>query len=63
MKDDRGDIIAAVCITRDGWRLADCALGVFRRLRKRRFIRSQEGGPYHVTREGLAVVRAQVDNR
>ena len=62
-KDERGDIIAVECITRDGWRSADCTLGVFRRLRKRRFIRSQEGGPYRVTREGLEAVRAQVDNR
>lgn len=62
-KDDRGEIIAVDCITRDGWRLADCTLGVFRKLRKRRFIRSEDSGPYRVTREGLAAVRAQVDNR
>ena len=63
MKDEGGDIIAVDCITRDGWRLSDCSLRVFQRLRKRRFIRSLGGGPYRVTREGLAVVRAQVDNR
>jgi len=63
IKDERGDIIAVDCITRDGWRLADCTLGVFRKLRKRRLIRSEGGGPYRVTREGLAAVRAQVDNR
>ena len=62
-KDDRGDIIAVDCITRDGWRLADCTLSVFRRLRRRRFIRSESGLPYRITREGLAVVRAQLDNR
>jgi len=62
-KDDRGDIIAVDCITREGWRLADCTLPVFRKLRKRRLIRSEEGGPYRVTREGLAAVRAQLDNR
>jgi uncharacterized protein len=63
LKDDRGDLIAVDCMTRDGWRLADCTLAVFRKLRKRRFIRSQEGGPYRITREGLEAVRAQVDNR
>jgi uncharacterized protein YjhX (UPF0386 family) len=63
IKDDRGDIIAVDCITRDGWRLADCTPGVFRKLRKRRLIRSEGGGPYRVTRGGLAAVRAQVDNR
>ncbi len=62
-KDDRGDIIAVQCITRDGWLLADCTLAVFRKLRKRRLIRSEDGGPYRVTREGLEAVRAQVDNR
>ena len=62
-KDDRGDIIAVDCITRDGWRLADCTLPVFRRLRRRRFIRSESGLPYRITREGLAAVRAQLDNR
>ncbi|MEZ6030049.1 MAG: YjhX family toxin [Hyphomonadaceae bacterium] len=62
-KDRRGDIIAVDCITREGWRLDDCTLAVFRKLRKRRFIRSQEDGPYRVTREGLEAVRAQLDNR
>jgi uncharacterized protein len=63
LKDDRGDIIAVDCITRDGWRLEDCSLHVFRKLKKRRFIRSEEGRPYRITREGLEAVRAQVDNR
>ncbi len=62
-KDKRGDIIAVDCITRDGWRLTDCTLAVFRKLRKRGFIRSEEGKPYRVTREGLFAVRAQLDNR
>lgn len=62
-KDERGDIIAVACITRDGWLLADCTLDVFRKLRKRRLIRSEDGKPYRVTREGLAAVRAQLDNR
>lgn len=62
-KDERGDIIAVDCITRDGWRLSDCTLAVFRKLKKRGFIRSEEGRPYRVTRDGLFAVRAQVDNR
>lgn len=62
-KDDRGDIVSVDCVTRDGWRLDDCTLRVFRKLRQRRFIRSEEGGPYRITREGLEAVRAQVDNR
>jgi hypothetical protein len=62
-KDDRGDIIAVDCVTRDGWRLADCSLHVFRKLRRRGFIRSEAGTPYRITREGLEAVRAQLDNR
>jgi len=38
-------------------------MSVFRKLRRRRFIRSEDGGPYRITREGLAAVRAQLDNR
>jgi uncharacterized protein len=45
LKDDRGDILEIDCFTREGWRLADCTPGVFRKLRRRRFIRSSEGGP------------------
>ena len=62
-KNDRGDIIAVDCITREGWRLEDCSMSVFRKLRKRRLIRSEQGMPYRITREGLAAVRAQLDNR
>jgi uncharacterized protein len=62
-KDEVGDITAIDCITRDGWRLADCSLGIFRRPKRRRFIRSEEGRPYRITREGLAAVRAQLDNQ
>lgn len=62
-KDHDGDIIAVDCITRDGWRLEDCSLPVFRKLKKRRFIRSEEGRPYRITRAGLAAVRSQLDNR
>jgi len=62
-KDDKGDIIEIDCFNRDGWRLEDCTLAIFRKLRRRRFITSREGGPYRITREGLDAVRAQLDNR
>lgn len=61
-KNAEGDIVEIDCLNRDGWRLADCSLSVFQRLRRRRFIRSENGGPYRITREGLAAVRAQLDN-
>jgi uncharacterized protein len=62
-KDDRGDIVEVDCLNREGWRLEDCTLDVFRRLKRRGFIMSREGGPYRITREGLLAVRAQLDNR
>ena len=58
-----GKVHAVACYTRQGHVLADCTLSVFKRLRKRRFIRSASGRPYRVTRLGLESVRAQLDNR
>lgn len=63
LKDDTRAIIAADCITRDGWALTDCTLELFQRLRRRGFIASSGGGPYRITRLGLEAVRAQLDNR
>ncbi|GIK48401.1 MAG: YjhX family toxin [Hyphomonadaceae bacterium] len=62
-KNEKGDIVEIDCLNRDGWRLDDCTLAVFLKLRRRRFIRSENGGPYRITREGLATVRSQLDNR
>lgn len=62
-RDDTGRITAADCFTREGHVLADCTLGLFRRLKRRRLIASLDGQPYRVTRLGLAAVRAQLDNR
>lgn len=62
-KDDKGGVIGVECFNRDGWRLADCTLAIFRKLKRRGFIMSRDGQPYRITREGLAAVRAQLDNR
>lgn len=62
-RDDKGRVVEVDCFNREGYRLADCSLGVFARLRKRRLIRSQGGAAYRITREGLLAVRAQLDNR
>lgn len=63
LRDDHGRLTGVDCITRDGWRLSDCTLSVFKALKKRRFIASSGGGPYRITREGAVNLRAQVDNR
>jgi uncharacterized protein YjhX (UPF0386 family) len=58
-----GALIAAECVTREGWRLADCDLGVFKSLKRKRLIASTGGQPYRITQEGLANLRSQLDNR
>lgn len=62
-RDEAGDIVSADCITRDGWVLSDCNVDVFRSLKRRRMIASQGGQPYRITRQGLANLRSQLDNR
>jgi len=62
-RDENGHAIAAECLTREGWRLGDCTLDLFRLLKRRRLIASRGGGPYHITREGLERLRPQLDNR
>ena len=62
-RNERGDLIAAECITRDGWTLSDCDLFVFKSLKKKRLIASRDGKPYLITREGLLNLRSQLDNR
>jgi len=62
-RDDRGDILSADCITRDGWTLSDCDVSVFKSLKKKRMIASKNGQPYQITREGLVNLRSQLDNR
>jgi uncharacterized protein len=52
-----------LCVTRDGLILDDCNLAVFHRLRSKRLIASEGGGPYRISRLGRLSVRAQVDNQ
>ena len=63
LRDDKGRIVGADCITGEGWRLSDCTLGVFKTLKRRRFIASTDGGPYRITRLGAVNLRSQLDNR
>ncbi len=62
-RDADGCVTAADCITRDGYRLTDCTLAVWRKLKTKGLIQSRKGGPYRVNREGLARMRSQLDNR
>lgn len=60
---ESGKIRAITCFTREGHVLSDCTLDVFLRLRKRRFVRSQNGAPYRISRNGIHAVRAQSNQR
>ena len=62
-RDGKGHIIEIDCFNRDGWRLDDCTMAVFRKLKAKRLIGSIGGGPYRVTHAGLRAVRAQLDQR
>ncbi len=62
-KDSKGDIVEVDCFNRDGFRLMDCTLAIFQKLRRRRLIASRNGGAYCITRGGLLAVRPQLDNR
>jgi uncharacterized protein len=52
-----------LCVSREGMILSDCSLSVFQRLRRKRLIASEGGGPYRITRLGRLSVRAQTDNQ
>lgn len=62
-KDERKAITDIICLTRDGSRYTACDLRLFRKLKQKKAIASSGGGPYRVTRRGLQLVRAELDNR
>jgi uncharacterized protein YjhX (UPF0386 family) len=62
-EDPSKRIVEVDCFNRDGLRLADCSLPLFARLKRRGLIASQGGGPYRISRAGLAAVRGQLDNQ
>jgi uncharacterized protein YjhX (UPF0386 family) len=48
-KKEAGAVIEVDCLTRDGWRLADCTLALFKKLKRRGFIASSRGKAYRIT--------------
>lgn len=62
-KDDNQKIEAVHCLTREGWRYPGFDIPLFRKLKRKKAVASSNGGPYRITREGLKLVRPQLDNR
>ena len=62
-RGERGEIIAADCVTRDGWVLSDCNVAIFKSLKQKRLIASYDSQPYRITNDGLKSLRSQLDNR
>lgn len=58
-----GRVIEVTCLTRDGYGLAGCDLQIFRKLKRRKLIKSIGGNPYRISRKGRIAVRSQLDNR
>ena len=63
LKDQQGRIAALELYNRDGWRMPLLNLLLFRKLQRKKAIKSQNGEPYRITRRGLELVRSEVDNR
>jgi uncharacterized protein YjhX (UPF0386 family) len=63
VKNPSGKIIEVRCINREGWLTNACDLMLFRKLKRRRAIKSQSAQPYRITKRGLELVRAELTNR
>ncbi|RVI83157.1 hypothetical protein CN188_10845 [Sinorhizobium meliloti] len=59
-----GKAIAEIrCFTRDGWVFPGVDLELFRKLKRKRAIKSSAGKPYRITERGLHLVRSELNNR
>lgn len=63
LKSQNGRIISVECYTREGWRMPKIDLIIFKKLQRKKAIKSQNGQPYRITRRGLILVRAEFSNR
>ena len=60
-EDDK--LVGVECWSYEGWLLTDCSLSLFKALKRKKLVASTGGGPYRITRQGLANLRAQLNNR
>ncbi|MEO8756841.1 MAG: YjhX family toxin [Devosia sp.] len=62
-KTTKGRIDGLEFYNRDGWLMPALPLLLFKKLQRKKAIKSQNGQPYRITRRGLELVRSEVDNR
>ena len=62
-KTGNGRIDSLELYNRDGWRMPVLTLLLFKKLQRKKAIKSQDGQPYRITRRGLELVRSEVGNR
>ena len=62
-RGSNGHVYDVTCFNRDGYAMVGFNLDVFRKLKKKKLIRSQKGQAYLISREGRLNVNAQLDNR
>ncbi len=58
-----GRILQVQCFTREGHVLTACTFETFRKLLRKRLIRSRASMPYRISELGRRTVRSQHDNR
>ena len=63
IKDQKGRIRTVELYNRDGWRIPAFTLLLFKKLKSKKAIASQQSQPYRITRRGLELVRSELDNR
>ena len=63
LKSANGRIETLELYNRDGWRMPLLSLLLFKKLQRKKAIKSQNGQPYRITKRGLELVRSELDNR
>lgn len=63
LKNDAGKVTGPEFFNREGWLMSNCTLLLFKKLKAKKAIRSQNGQPYRITKRGLELVRSEYDNR
>ncbi|MBU1335165.1 MAG: YjhX family toxin [Devosia sp.] len=63
LKNDAGKVTGLEFFNREGWLMSNCTLLLFKKLKAKKAIRSQNGQPYRITKRGLELVRSEYDNR